>query len=436
MRTVRRTQADRERGQAAVLLVAVLLGLTMGAMLLGAVARGVGAQGRAQSSADLAALAGARAMRTAYSRLFEPPLLAGRPNRTHLERGAYLALGRRVAVETARANGARTAEVWFPDQAALAPVRIRVRVDQPVRADRGTSIPVGAVAEAQLVPASDGVSGPATEPGEYQGPFAYRQGKPMRPDVAVAFDRMEAAARHDGVGLVIVSAFRSDADQARLFAAHPDPKWVARPGTSLHRLGTELDLGPPSAHGWLAENAQRFHFVRRYSWEPWHFGFTLNAGTTSLGYGGERGGVLPAFIPDRFAAPISAAAQRWNVSSVLLAAQLWQESHFNPFARSGAGALGIAQFMPGTARLYGLGDPFDAVGAIDAQAHLMRDLLRQFGSVPLALAAYNAGPGPVRACGCVPRIPETLTYVSQVLGMLNGAGDVSGALMLGVHLVA
>jgi soluble lytic murein transglycosylase-like protein len=54
----------------------------------------------------------------------------------------------------------------------------------------------------------------------------------------------------------------------------------------------------------------------------------------------------------------------------------------------------------------------DAAASIDAQAHLMRDLLRQFGSVALALAAYNAGPGAVGACGCVPPYPETQAYVA------------------------
>ena len=65
----------------------------------------------------------------------------------------------------------------------------------------------------------------------------------MRPDVAVAFDRMAAAARAAGVALVINSAYRSDAEQQRLWDANPDPRWVAPPGTSLHRCGTELDLG-------------------------------------------------------------------------------------------------------------------------------------------------------------------------------------------------
>ncbi len=111
-------------------------------------------------------------------------------------------------------------------------------------------------------------------------------------------------------------------------------------------------------------------------------------------------------MPQRFAPAINAAAQRWSVSAVLLSAQLYAESGFNPFATSPAGAQGIAQFMPGTARGMGLDDPFDPEQAIDAQAHLMRDLLRQFATVPLALAAYNAGPAPVSACGCVPAVPR------------------------------
>ena len=63
----------------------------------------------------------------------------------------------------------------------------------------------------------------------------------MRPDVAMAFDRMAAAARREaGLALFVSSGFRSDAEQAKLFAAHPDPKWVAPPGESLHRYATEL----------------------------------------------------------------------------------------------------------------------------------------------------------------------------------------------------
>ena len=145
------------------------------------------------------------------------------------------------------------------------------------------------------------------------------------------------------------------------------------------------------------------------------------------------GRALPQFVPARFAPAITRAAQRWSVSAALLAAQLLAESGFNPFAVSPAGAQGIAQFMPGTAQGMGLDDPFDPAAAIDAQAHLMRDLLRRFGTVPLALAAYNAGPAPVAACGCVPPYPETRGYVARILGLLGGAGETGG--VLSVRLV-
>ncbi len=137
-------------------------------------------------------------------------------------------------------------------------------------------------------PSSRRRSPPRSPGGGYDGPLAYRQGKPMRPDVALAFDRLERAARADGVALLIVSAFRSDAEQAVLYRAHPDPKWVAPPGKSLHRFGTELDLGPAAAYGWLAQHAAAFHFVQRYAWEPWHFGFTLNAASTPHTGGAAR----------------------------------------------------------------------------------------------------------------------------------------------------
>ena len=423
------TRPAGERGQAMLLLVGLLLAVCIGAVVLGGIARGVGARGDLQQAADLAALAAARAMHDAYPRVFEPAARDGARSARHLERAEYLALAERAAKDTAARNGAHRAAVAFPG-GGLAPVRVRVTVRDAIAVGHDAQVPNTAVAEAELAPPGTLPDAGPANAGEYRGPFAYRQGRPMRPDVALAFDRMAAAAHAGGVDLLIVSAFRTDAEQAQLFAQHPDPKWVAPPGHSLHRLGTELDLGPPSAYRWLARNAERFHFKQRYSYEPWHFGFMLNAGSTSVGYGaadGERSRTLPQFVPARFAPAITRAAQRWSVSGALLAAQLYAESHFNPFARSSAGAQGIAQFMPGTAVAYGLDDPFDADDAIDAQAHLMRDLLRSFGSVPLALAAYNAGSARVQACGCIPAIPETQAYVANILALLNGAGDPNGA---------
>ena len=438
-------------GQASILLVGGLCGLLVGALILGAVARAVGEEGEAQRAADLAALAGARAMHAAYPGLFEPPQLRDRPNPAHVERARVprpRRAGRRAHGRGER-RGARNGgpaneaplsgpageepavEVSFPDRGSFAPVRIRVIVRRGIGIERGgvrRTARVVARAEAELAP--PGSAGmPAIGGGGYDGPFAYRQGKPMRPDVALAFDRMERAARADGVALLITSAYRSDAEQAVLWNRHPDPRWVAPPGTSLHRLATELDLGPDAAHTWLAANAERFHFVQRYQHEPWHYGYTLNAGSrprpAAAGSppAGDGDGAVPAFVPPRYAAALARAAQRWNVSATLLAAQLYAESNFNPFAQSAAGAQGIAQFMPQTAAALGLENPFDAEQAIDAQAHLMRDLLRRFAAVPLALAAYNAGPAPVQACGCVPPYPETRAYVARILGLMAGAGE-------------
>jgi soluble lytic murein transglycosylase-like protein len=176
------------------------------------------------------------------------------------------------------------------------------------------------------------------------------------------------------------------------------------------------------------------------SWEPWHFGYTRSPGSASVGFGvkggdGRATAAVQSFVPARYAPLIARAAQRWGVSAQLLAAQLYAESNFNPFAVSPAGAQGIAQFMPGTAAGLGLRNPFDAAASIDAQAHLMHDLLARFASVPLALAAYNAGPGAVARCGCVPPFAETQAYVAKIIGLLGGAGDASIAGAMEVRLV-
>jgi soluble lytic murein transglycosylase-like protein len=424
-----RPRPGGQSGQAALLLVGGMAVLLLGAVVLGSWGMALGARGKHQRAADLAAISAARAMADVYPRLFEPPVLpGGAPNPRHLSLAEYEQLARAAAVRAAVRNGVgrRSTDVRFPR--SFAPTRVTVLARGKARLRPGR-IAVRARATAELSPTGGGLGLPdSASGGGYHGPLAYRQGKPMRPDTARAFDRLAAAARRDGIYLIVVSGYRSDAEQARLFAAHPDPKWVAPPGKSLHRLGTELDLGPASAYGWLAANAKRFGFIKRYAWEPWHYGYVRNAGSASVGYvshSGDDHSAVPSFVPPRFRDTIARAAQRWNVGAALLSAQLYAESGFNPYASSPAGAQGIAQFMPGTAAGYGLSNPFDPEAAIDAQAHLMHDLLRRFASVPLALAAYNAGSGAVERCMCIPPIPETQAYVAKILGLLGGAGDIA-----------
>jgi Flp pilus assembly protein TadG len=271
-------RTDSEHGQAAILLVGAALVLFLSLGLFAAFGKAMLGKGRYQRASDLAAVSAARSMRDDFERLFEPAL-DGRsnPNPRHLEKSEYLARATRAAITAARLNGARLSSrtVEFPDAESFAPLRVRVRVSGPVaiRLIGGdeTRVTAGASAEA-AIGTTDAVTGEAGGwAGEYAGRFAYRQGKPMRPDVALAFDRMNADARRDGVALLISSAYRSDAEQARIYAHHPDPRWVAPPGKSLHRYGTELDLGPPSAYAWLAANARRFGFIQHYSWERWHY---------------------------------------------------------------------------------------------------------------------------------------------------------------------
>jgi hypothetical protein len=449
------TRLAADSGQALPLALGGVLALIFCALLLAAFGGATTGKSRTQRAADLVALSAARSMRDDFERLFTA---ARRPdgsvNPAHLGTSEYLRRASRAARKAGERNGIapRRLEVEFPDADSFAPLRVRAEVTASLAVGALGELPVAAEAEAEAVPPAGGAApagAPATASGGgYAGPLAHRQGVPMRPDVAAAFDRLAAAAaRTEGLSLIVNSGFRSDAEQAALFAQNPDPQWVAPPGTSLHRCATELDLGPPSAYGWLAANAGRFGFLKRYAWEPWHFGYSRGpapcsaAGDNVGADGGDgagsasAGGGLPAYVPARYRKPIAEAARRWNVSAALLAAQLMAESNFNPFAVSSAGANGIAQFMPGTAAAYGLDDPFDAEAAIDAQAHLMSDLLAQFGQVPLALAAYNAGPAPVEACSCIPPYPETRAYVARILGLMAGAGAIAAPPQLEVRLV-
>jgi hypothetical protein len=111
----------------------------------------------------------------------------------------------------------------------------------------------------------------------------------------------------------------------------------------------------------------------------------------------------------------SQIAQQEGVPVDLFLRLVNQESRFNPNAVSPAGAMGLAQLMPGTARDLGV-DPNDPVQNLTGGARYLRQQLDTFGQPDLALAAYNAGPGNVRKHGGVPPFEETQNYVSSILG--------------------
>ena len=131
------------------------------------------------------------------------------------------------------------------------------------------------------------------------------------------------------------------------------------------------------------------------------------------GVGAEWKSKLPA-AGRAWADQIDAAAARHGLDPRLLAALVRAESGFRPEARSHAGAVGLTQLMPATARGLGV-DPYDPIENLDGGARYLKSMLDRFGSTSSALAAYNAGPGRVERAGGVPQIPETQAYVPKVL---------------------
>lgn len=109
------------------------------------------------------------------------------------------------------------------------------------------------------------------------------------------------------------------------------------------------------------------------------------------------------------------AARRHGIPEDLFLRLVQQESGWNPRAVSRKGAIGLAQLMPGTARLLGV-DPEDPQQNLDGGARYLSEQFRAFGDWRLALAAYNAGPGAVEKHGGIPPYRETRNYVRVILG--------------------
>jgi cell wall-associated NlpC family hydrolase len=148
-------------------------------------------------------------------------------------------------------------------------------------------------------------------------------------------------------------------------------------------------------------------------------GGALGPGTTPSG-ATSAGSSLG--VPSNLAPMFLSTGATYGVSPQLLAAVAKTESGFNPAAVSSAGAEGLMQIMPTTAQGLGI-DPYDPAQAINGAAQILSGDLAKFGSVPLALAAYNAGAGAVEQYGGIPPYPETQHYVSTIMGLLGGTGQ-------------
>jgi len=119
---------------------------------------------------------------------------------------------------------------------------------------------------------------------------------------------------------------------------------------------------------------------------------------------------------------VAAGAARNGLSPRLVGAMIEAESHGDPSAISRAGARGLMQLMPQTAASYGVFDAFDPNENVLGGCRYMHDLLlRYHANVPLALAAYNAGPASVDSSHGIPPYPETRAYVARVTAALHAS---------------
>lgn len=123
-------------------------------------------------------------------------------------------------------------------------------------------------------------------------------------------------------------------------------------------------------------------------------------------------------VPSGWSKALDVVAARYDLSPALIEALVWQESRWRTGAVSKAGARGLTQLMPGTARSLRV-DAYDPVANLDGGARYLRMQLNSFnGNVDHALAAYNAGPGRVIAAGGIPNIAETRAYVMAITNRL------------------
>ena len=129
-----------------------------------------------------------------------------------------------------------------------------------------------------------------------------------------------------------------------------------------------------------------------------------------------QGGAVPSEVAP-YKAMIERSAARWGVDPALIQAVIQHESGGNANATSDAGAMGLMQLMPSTARALGVTNAYDPAQSIDAGTHYLSTQLQRFGDVKLAIAAYDAGGAAVARYGGIPPYAETQASVPAIYAL-------------------
>ena len=377
--------------------------------VLVAFGQALGAKSRHQRAADLAAVSAAVAMRDAYPRLFE--LRAERADARRISSR----LARERALRAGRANGVtlRAADVSFPG-GSFAPTRVKVvaRGGGEVRVGRAAAaVPVRASATAELAPASDAI---ARRPGARAAAAATTARSPTGWGRGCARTWRRRSTGWRRRRAATGSRCRSRAPSART-PSRRDCSPPTRTRSGSRRRAPACTATPPSSTSarlpptpGSPPTPAPFGFIHRYAWEPWHYGFGPNPRDREhpAQYergsweppGGDHGRIAPPASvvraaalprPDRRGGAALERADGAAGRAALRGVRLQPVRRERRPARAGSPSSCRARRAS-----TGLTDPHDPVASIDAQAHLMSDLLRRFGGkVALALAAYNAGAG-------------------------------------------
>jgi soluble lytic murein transglycosylase-like protein len=203
-------------------------------------------------------------------------------------------------------------------------------------------------------------------------------------------------------------------------AARANPKIISRNGTLvIENTGTKRARKTSNSNDMLyellAQEVQVYIFNKKTRVWPRAYGHTITL----------KRGLTPR--DPQVNSLIAKYGQIYGVDPSLIRAVMRHESGFNPAAVSPKGAQGLMQLMPGTAALMGVRNPFDPEQNIAGGVGYLRHCLDRFHhNVPLAVAAYNAGPESVARCGTIPPYRETQDFVNNVMGSYNGTTPVTG----------